>query len=424
MEAARRPGFAPGYNPSPIDFDHPLDYRLVDGEHDVLGDGSVILFPTFGHTPGHQSLRVRAGQGPGPGLRRRRLLHAGEHGSRRAAAHPVERPDHARVARHPAAPARPGRAPPSSSATTPRSGRPRRRPPPPSPSPRPPVLTTLLDGLTFTEGPRWHDGRLWFSDFYTQRVLAVDSGRPRRDHRWRSRSGPPASAGCRTARCSWSPCSTAACCAWRAARPACSTPISPSIADRARATTWWWTRRGRAYVGNFGFDRHKRRAAARPRAWRASTRTAASRAPPRTSAFPNGTVITPDGRTLIVGETHGPSAHRLRRGRRRRAERTGASGPQLDGASSPTASASTPRARSGSPTRAAPTLLRVREGGTIERRHPDRAPGATPSPACWAAPTAAPSTSAPAPAAGRPWPTSATARIETVRVDVPGAGLP
>ena len=63
MEAARRPGFAPGYNPSPIDFDHPLDYRLVDGEHDVFGDGSVLLFPTFGHTPGHQSLRVRLGKG-------------------------------------------------------------------------------------------------------------------------------------------------------------------------------------------------------------------------------------------------------------------------------------------------------------------------------------------------------------------------
>jgi glyoxylase-like metal-dependent hydrolase (beta-lactamase superfamily II) len=63
LEAARRPGFAPGYNPSPIDFDHPLDYRMVDGEHDVFGDGRVLLFPTFGHTPGHQSLRVRVGRG-------------------------------------------------------------------------------------------------------------------------------------------------------------------------------------------------------------------------------------------------------------------------------------------------------------------------------------------------------------------------
>jgi N-acyl homoserine lactone hydrolase len=63
LEAARRPGFLPGYNPSPIDFDHPLDYRMVDGEHDVFDDGSVVLFPTYGHTPGHQSLLVRPGKG-------------------------------------------------------------------------------------------------------------------------------------------------------------------------------------------------------------------------------------------------------------------------------------------------------------------------------------------------------------------------
>jgi hypothetical protein len=36
-----------GYNPSPIDFDHPLDYRMIDGEHDVFGDGAVVLLPTF-----------------------------------------------------------------------------------------------------------------------------------------------------------------------------------------------------------------------------------------------------------------------------------------------------------------------------------------------------------------------------------------
>lgn len=31
---------------------------LVDGEHDLLGDGSVVLLSTPGHTPGHQSVRV------------------------------------------------------------------------------------------------------------------------------------------------------------------------------------------------------------------------------------------------------------------------------------------------------------------------------------------------------------------------------
>ena len=63
LEAARRPGFVPSYSPSPIDFDHPLDYRMIDGEHDVFGDGTVVLLPTFGHTPGHQSLLVRAAKG-------------------------------------------------------------------------------------------------------------------------------------------------------------------------------------------------------------------------------------------------------------------------------------------------------------------------------------------------------------------------
>jgi glyoxylase-like metal-dependent hydrolase (beta-lactamase superfamily II) len=62
LEAARRPGFVPSYSPSPIDFDHALDYRMIDGEHDVFGDGTVVLLPTYGHTPGHQSLLVRAGK--------------------------------------------------------------------------------------------------------------------------------------------------------------------------------------------------------------------------------------------------------------------------------------------------------------------------------------------------------------------------
>jgi N-acyl homoserine lactone hydrolase len=31
---------------------------LVDGDHDLLGDGSVELLLTPGHTPGHQSLRI------------------------------------------------------------------------------------------------------------------------------------------------------------------------------------------------------------------------------------------------------------------------------------------------------------------------------------------------------------------------------
>jgi sugar lactone lactonase YvrE len=32
---------------------------------------------------------------------------------------------------------------------------------------------TLLDGLGFPEGPRWHEGRLWFSDFHHRLVRSV-----------------------------------------------------------------------------------------------------------------------------------------------------------------------------------------------------------------------------------------------------------
>ena len=32
----------------------------------------------------------------------------------------------------------------------------------------------LLDGLVFPEGPRWHEGKLWFSDMHARRVMTVD----------------------------------------------------------------------------------------------------------------------------------------------------------------------------------------------------------------------------------------------------------
>ena len=45
------------------DYDHGHDLKLVDGEHDLFGDGSVVCVPTYGHTPGHQSLQVRLAGG-------------------------------------------------------------------------------------------------------------------------------------------------------------------------------------------------------------------------------------------------------------------------------------------------------------------------------------------------------------------------
>jgi glyoxylase-like metal-dependent hydrolase (beta-lactamase superfamily II) len=45
------------------DFDVGHNIRMIDGEYDVFGDGSVTCLPTHGHTPGHQSLRLRLASG-------------------------------------------------------------------------------------------------------------------------------------------------------------------------------------------------------------------------------------------------------------------------------------------------------------------------------------------------------------------------
>jgi sugar lactone lactonase YvrE len=37
-----------------------------------------------------------------------------------------------------------------------------------------PEPQTLMTGIAFGESPRWHDGRLWFSDWVAQEIIAVD----------------------------------------------------------------------------------------------------------------------------------------------------------------------------------------------------------------------------------------------------------
>jgi N-acyl homoserine lactone hydrolase len=65
----QRAEWAEANNPPPLSYvGVPLEevgagsLHLIDGAHDVFGDGSVVCVPTPGHTPGHQSLLVTSGE--------------------------------------------------------------------------------------------------------------------------------------------------------------------------------------------------------------------------------------------------------------------------------------------------------------------------------------------------------------------------
>lgn len=48
---------------TPEDYDTGQPIRSVSGEHDLFGDGAVRIVPTYGHTPGHQSVVVKLAGG-------------------------------------------------------------------------------------------------------------------------------------------------------------------------------------------------------------------------------------------------------------------------------------------------------------------------------------------------------------------------
>ena len=48
---------------NPVDFEQMISVMHLTGEQDLFGDGTVVVFPTPGHTPGHQSMRVKLASG-------------------------------------------------------------------------------------------------------------------------------------------------------------------------------------------------------------------------------------------------------------------------------------------------------------------------------------------------------------------------
>jgi sugar lactone lactonase YvrE len=163
-------------------------------------------------------------------------------------------------------------------------------------------LKPLLDGGSFFEGPRWRDGRWWVSDFYRHVVLAVDEGG--RAEEIMAVDGRPSGLG-------WMPDGSLLVVSMSDHRVLRRSPdgIVSEHADLSEYCTGYANDMvvdadGGAYVGNFGFDLYGGGDPAPAALVRVDPDGAASVAAEEL-LFPNGSVITPDGRTLIVGETAG-----------------------------------------------------------------------------------------------------------------------
>jgi sugar lactone lactonase YvrE len=170
----------------------------------------------------------------------------------------------------------------------------------------------LAEGIYFGEGPRWRGGRLWFSDFYAQAVKSVSpAGDQRIEFKLDDR---PSGLG-------WMPDGSMLIVSMtrrqllrRTADGAISVHADLSGVADFHCNDMVVDGAGRAYVGNFGFDLDAEMVARGIPSVLADHPTAkiACVAPDGTVSvaasdmhFPNGTVITPDGKTLIVGETLG-----------------------------------------------------------------------------------------------------------------------
>ena len=161
--------------------------------------------------------------------------------------------------------------------------------------------TTLISGLCFGEGPRWHDGALWLSDMHAKQVLRVTSA---------GAVEPVVEVPNDPSGLGWLPTGELLVVSmtdrrvlrWNGAQLSVHADLADLASFHCNDMVVGAT--GRAYVGNFGFDLH---AGKKPRTAEliCVEPDGAARVVADELAFPNGTVITPDGQTLIVGESWG-----------------------------------------------------------------------------------------------------------------------
>lgn len=168
----------------------------------------------------------------------------------------------------------------------------------------------LADGIYFGEGPRWRDGRLWFSDFYAHAVKSVSlAGEVRTELELDDQ---PSGLG-------WQPDGTMLIVSMTKRQLLRRSPGGKLAvhADLGHIATYHCNdmvvdSAGGAYVGNFGFNLDEAIESRGVPSVLADHPTAKlayvspdgqARVAAEDMHFPNGPVITPDGRTLILGET-------------------------------------------------------------------------------------------------------------------------
>ncbi len=164
------------------------------------------------------------------------------------------------------------------------------------------VITTVAEGFTYLEGPRWHEGMLWFVDFYTHGVYRVNRAGlvEKVVHVEQQPSG-----------LGWLPDGRMLVVSMkdrkvmRLERDG-TLAVHADIWDQCggHANDMVVAPSGNAYVGNFGFDlmggeghRHTTLVLVRP--------DGSSQIVAEGLAFPNGMVVTPGEKTLIVNELFG-----------------------------------------------------------------------------------------------------------------------
>ena len=158
----------------------------------------------------------------------------------------------------------------------------------------------LLEGIAFPESPRWHDGRLWFSDWVAHQVIAVDM---------EGRSEGVAHVDAFPFSIDWLPDGPMLITADRQLLRMDSDGSPVPHADLSGLSEFGWNeivvdRLGNTYVNGAGFDLMRGGDPA-PGIVALLRPDGSSEVVADGVRFPNGMAITPDGSTLIVADSYG-----------------------------------------------------------------------------------------------------------------------